>query len=121
MVEYKKGKAKNHADALSRVATPGETTVDIDDKIPCLMAEFSMATLGHHYQVEANEVPQMDIPIPTTTDTGPSEQFERISLEEFLKEQHTDGFRLSLCSRLSWTRYSPFTFAKKESYPRTSS
>ena len=36
-VEYKKGKLNTQADALSRLATNGETTIDIDDDIPCFM------------------------------------------------------------------------------------
>ena len=36
-VEYKKSKLNTQADALSRLATDGETTDDIDDDIPCFM------------------------------------------------------------------------------------
>ena len=36
-VEYKKSKLNTQADALSRLATDGERTNDIDDDISCFM------------------------------------------------------------------------------------
>ncbi|CDF34164.1 unnamed protein product [Chondrus crispus] len=38
-IKYKKGKANSQADALSRLRTAGETVEEIDDEIPCFMAE----------------------------------------------------------------------------------
>ena len=43
-VKYRKGKQNMQADALSRLATLGQTTADIDDDIPC----FTCETLRHH-------------------------------------------------------------------------
>lgn len=41
----------------------------------------------------------MDMLIAITTDMDPFDQLERISVEELLKEQHTDAFCPSLRSR----------------------
>lgn len=41
---YKKMKANNDADALLRLATLGEATVEIDDEVLCLMADCSART-----------------------------------------------------------------------------
>ncbi len=38
-VRYKKGKANSQADALSRLATLGETVVPVDEEIPCFTAD----------------------------------------------------------------------------------
>ena len=38
-IQYKRGVQNTQADALSRLATLGETTSDIDDEITCFMVE----------------------------------------------------------------------------------
>ena len=43
-IKYKKGKANSQADALSRLLTEGETVYEIDDEMPCFMAEPADAT-----------------------------------------------------------------------------
>ncbi|CDF33203.1 unnamed protein product [Chondrus crispus] len=40
-VKYKKGKLNTQADALSRLFTSGETTVPVDEEIPCFLGRFS--------------------------------------------------------------------------------
>ena len=40
-VKYKRGVLNTQADALSRLPTNGETSVEIDDEIPCYMVDFA--------------------------------------------------------------------------------
>ncbi|CDF38512.1 unnamed protein product [Chondrus crispus] len=44
-IKYKKGKANSQADALSRLRTAGETVDEIDDEIPCFIAEPAEGTV----------------------------------------------------------------------------
>ncbi|CDF36419.1 unnamed protein product [Chondrus crispus] len=52
-IKYKKGKANNQADALSRLRTAGETVDEIDDEIPCFMAEPAEDTVEDEESFDA--------------------------------------------------------------------
>ncbi|CDF40870.1 unnamed protein product [Chondrus crispus] len=53
-IKYKKGKANSQADALSRLRTAGETVDEIDDAIPCFMAEPVEGTVEDEDSFDAN-------------------------------------------------------------------
>lgn len=114
MAKYKNRKAKRHGDALWRLATLGEATVDIEDEIPCLLADCRNVTLEHQNKVQGNKMPQIVMLIAITTDTDPFDQLERIPLEELLAEQHTDASCQSLRSRLNGGMYFPFILTIKD-------
>lgn len=63
---------------------------------------------------------QMNMLIARTTDKDASDPIECISLEELLKEQHSNAFWRSLRSRLSAGWCFPFIFRIKEYYLVTS-
>lgn len=101
VIRCEKKKGNNDGEAVSQLATLRKTTVDIDDEIPCLMADSSASTLEPQHEVDVKELPETDMSI-ATKDTTASDQLERISLDELLKEQHIDAFYRSLRSRLNW-------------------
>lgn len=102
VVTYKKGNSNNHTDSFSQLATLGETTGEAANEIPFSMADCSTSMLEPAHEGETNEVRQAAILIGTTTDTGHSDQLEHMSLEQLLKEQHTEAFCRSLRSHPKW-------------------
>ena len=99
-VEYKKGKLNTQADALSRLATDGETTDDIDVDIPCLMTVADQAHPLWIRDVIDDEYDELLAaePLPTP------EVLTVITPEELIREQHFDPFCSQMRSRLNGGR-----------------
>ena len=107
VVKYKKGLLNTQADALSRLATSGETTVDIDDEIPCYLAEtpehceenleFSDINFA-----EGDELLAMSLDVPT------GDQAATVSREEMATSQMIDPFCADIRSRISGGEQLPF-------------
>ena len=92
-IKYKNGKANIQADALSRLLTEGETVDEIDDEIPCFIAEPADATEDEEEDFGRVE----DI---LALEGGPAsdrlDHFQAVAPEELIREQAVDPF----CSRI---------------------
>ena len=59
-VNYKKGSRNLHADAMSRLSTLGETTVETDYEIPCFTVESSDDYKDEEVEFLENVHPRLD-------------------------------------------------------------
>ena len=59
-INYKKGSRNLHADAMSRLSTLGETTVERDYEIPCYTVESSDTDKDEEVEFLENEYSRLD-------------------------------------------------------------
>ena len=110
-VKYRKGKQNMQADALSRLATLGQTTADIDDDIPC----FTCETLRPHQLCQRHddaddwdESKDLLLVMEAEMDNSQGPDLVAITPEELLREQSSDEFCRSILSRLRKGERPPF-------------
>lgn len=91
--------------------TSGETPTNIDDEIFCFITEstplYDPSFEAEHELEDENNL-NLDVLIAHYTNTDPSEQLERISLEGLLRVQHAESFWASIRSRLNGRERLPF-------------
>ena len=100
-MEYKKGKLNTQADALSRLATDGETMIDIDDDVPCFMTTEDQTHPVWIRDIVDDEYGELLAAEPLLT----PEILTVITPEELIREQHFDPFCSQLRSRLNGGRF----------------
>ena len=92
----KKGYLNTEADALSRLGTDGETSVEVDENIPCFLAENNTEP----DRVEDQYQREMDA-ILATSPAPDGELFSAITTTVFIREQHANPFCSEIRSRLN--------------------
>ena len=92
-LKYKKGKANSQAEALSRLLTKEETVDEIDDEIPCFMAEPADAT-----EIEEEVFGRVEdiLALEGWPASDRLDHFQAVAPEELIHEQAVDPF----CSRI---------------------
>ena len=91
-IQYKRGVQNTQADALSRLATLGETTSDLDDEIPCFMVEEDSIVYNDDMDFISNEYAEFDEMLITENAEPPADLLTPISVEELLRAQAEDTF-----------------------------
>ena len=104
-INYKKGSSNLQADALSRLRTLGETTVEPDYELPCFAVEQS----DDDSDIEVIEEDFSITDLHLATSNGDFEPLLLpINLEELLRSQLSDNFCASIRSRLNEGEGLPF-------------
>ena len=107
VVKYKKGLLNTQADALSRLRTSGDTTVDVDDEIPCYTVDTPDT---QDYDVDFGEVDfeEGDLLIAQANITPTAAQLIPVSREEIAIAQLIDPFCANIRTRLNGGEKLPF-------------
>ncbi len=106
-VRYKKGKVNSQADALSRLATLGETVVPVDEEIPCFTADAGVVLYGPDVPMAVDQLAEAF----ALQDYNPSgESVSPISQEGLLREETGDQLRSAIPQRLNVWEEIPFAF-----------
>lgn len=127
-VKYKKGRINTQADALSRLETKGETSEDIDEDIPCFIAEHGLTHQSMKSVMEqkiSDSDPDSDeedvegygncdelLALEGGTDS--LEHFEAVKPEELLREQLIDPFCESIRRQIDEGNTLSFTTEAQE-------
>ena len=83
-IQYKRGVQNSHADKLSRLATLGETTSDLDDET-CFMVEGDSIVYNDDMDFISNEYAEFDEMLITENAEPPADLLSPISVEELLR------------------------------------
>ena len=108
-IKSKKGKANSQADALSRLLTKGETVDEIDDEIPCFMAEPADAT-----EDEEEDFGRVDDIL--ALEGGASDRldhFQAVAPKELICEQAVDPFCIRIKEEMDAGKVRTFTTEEK--------
>ena len=98
-VHHRKGYLNTQADALSRLGTDGETSVEVDENIPCFLAENNTEPDWVEYQYQ----PAMDA-LLAMSPAPDGELLSAITPAELVRDQHADPFCSDIRSRLNGGR-----------------
>ena len=122
-IEYKKGKKNTIADAISRLPTDGETTVDPDLEIPTLLIEdldCDYQTICNKYTIEdiLDDFDEYDEVTAQSSEATifsleNNNNFTALSEEEILREQYADKNINNLRLKLEKEKVTPFSINDK--------
>ena len=120
-VKYKKGNLNAQADALSRLPTSGETTVSVDEEIPCFLAQLPP---GAGTDEPSNEMEERDYSgtdaLLTAERYSPNEELlVPVGREEPLRHQLTDLFCAGIRRRINRGDHVPFALDEGGTLVRT--
>ena len=109
-VKYKKGKLNTQADALFRLFTSGETTVPVDEEIPCFLGGFSEMeqVCKTPDDFEDLESARFDAILTTERYSTEDNVLVPITREEMLRHHLTDPFCAGIRRRINRGDNIPF-------------
>ena len=91
-VLYKRGLCNTQADALSRLATLGETTSEIDDEIPCFVIEGDDIVQNDDTDFISADYAEFDEMLVTENAEPPADSLTPVGVEELLHAPAADSF-----------------------------